>query len=190
MRLTEQNHAWFKSSLQKGHTVVDATLGNGFDALFLAQCIGEHGHIYGFDVQSQAIQQSQQRLALIPCHQTFYRHGHEHLATALPAHCQGNIQGIMFNLGWLPGSDKSIITQPQNTISALQQSFTWLAENGKLSVMLYPGHQGGDSEACAVMQWVEHHCTQNKGSFQWQKIEVAHKPNAPILLQIMKKSAA
>ena len=37
---------------------IDATLGNGFDALFLSKLINDNGKVFGFDVQEMAIESS------------------------------------------------------------------------------------------------------------------------------------
>ena len=186
MRLTEITQAWLSSSLKPGDTVIDATLGNGFDALFLAQKIGADGHLYGFDVQEAAIEQSRQILAQEPCHQNLFLQGHERMASLLPEEHHGSVQAIMFNLGWLPGSDKSIITQADTTISALTQSISLLATGGKLSVMVYPGHQGGDTEAARVIQWLKQRCSQTPHTLTFEKVEVPNRATAPILLKIKK----
>jgi hypothetical protein len=59
----------------------------------------------------------------------------------------------MFNLGYLPGSDKNCITKSETTLPALAQSLEILKPGGLLSIMLYPGHAGGDTEASAVIAW-------------------------------------
>ncbi|MDX8382666.1 MAG: class I SAM-dependent methyltransferase [Ghiorsea sp.] len=189
MRLTEINHLWLEHTLQHGDIAVDATLGNGFDALFLAQQLGSQGHLYGFDVQPQAITSTEQKLAETRCQHTFYLQGHQTMSTALPPSIKGHIKVIMFNLGWLPNSDKTIITQADTTISALEQSLAWLAVGGKLSIMLYPGHQGGDSEAAEVCNWLEHTCQTSANALTFDKVIVPHRPTAPILLKIQKQIA-
>ncbi|MDX8388789.1 MAG: class I SAM-dependent methyltransferase [Ghiorsea sp.] len=188
MRLTEITQNWLRESIKPGDIVIDATLGNGFDAQFLAEHIGSTGTIFGFDVQPEAITQSEKLLSSQPCNQTFYLKGHEHIATTLPLEHKGEIKAIMFNLGWLPGSDKSIITATSTTISALEQSISWLAANGKLSVMVYPGHEGGDTEAKAVISWLEQTCLASNNTMQVQKIVVPDRPKAPMLIQVTKHS--
>lgn len=41
--------------VSEGDTVVDATVGNGNDTIFLARLVGEKGKVYGFDIQQEAI---------------------------------------------------------------------------------------------------------------------------------------
>ena len=186
MRLTEVSQSWLKSSLVEGDVVIDATLGNGFDALFLAEHIGDSGHLYGFDVQAGAIDQSKQLLSSKHCEQTFFLRGHQHMEMMIPLSRKGKVKVIMFNLGWLPGSDKRIITHAATTIVALEQSIMFLAQGGKLSVMVYPGHDGGETEAMQVIQWLTQTCSQSKNSLSFEKIAVLHRPTAPILLQVEK----
>ena len=74
---------------------------------------------------------------------------------AVPSQYQGNIAAIVFNLGYLPGGDKSVITQSTNTIAALNHSLKLLKLTGLLSIVIYPGHPGGDLEAQAIGTWVQ-----------------------------------
>ena len=143
--------------LPAGALTLDATLGNGHDTLFLAQHVGPSGHVFGFDVQAAALETTRQRLAdagLLD-RATLFQQGHEHLAAALPAEHHGQLRAAMFNLGYLPGSDKSCITQPATTLRALDAVLPLLAPGGRLSVVLYAGHPGGAAEAAAVQQWAE-----------------------------------
>ena len=184
MRLTEVAQTWIAEVIQKGDAVVDATLGNGADALFLAQKIGEAGVLFGFDVQAQSIQTCQALLAHQPCQQHLLLAGHETMKANVPQHFHANIKAIMFNLGWLPNSDKSIITHADTTIIALEHSLELLAPNGRMTVMVYPGHQGGETEAEQVITWLTQTCQQPL--FDLNKIVLPNRPTAPILLQVTK----
>lgn len=185
MRLTEVAQTWLIQHINAGDSVVDATLGNGFDALFLGECVGQKGHVYGFDVQQSALQISSLKLAQANIPHTFYLRGHQELSSALPFSLKGNISAFMFNLGWLPGSDKCITTQALATIQALSQALSWLKSEGALSVMLYPGHDEGKIESEAVLQWLSDHGGNN---ITYDVIRVPEKPLAPILIQAIKVS--
>lgn len=186
-RLTDIAKDWLAKSIREGSHVIDATQGNGFDTLFLAQQVGASGHVFGFDVQPQALAATQTLLQHQPCQQSFFLAGHETMAKHIPNALHGHIQAIMFNLGWLPNSDKSVITRANTTILALEQSLQLLAPNGRLSIMLYPGHHGGDAEAAQVISWLgaKHLHPIN---FKLQQIDVPKRPKAPILLQIQKEN--
>lgn len=49
------------SHIQSDSIVIDATCGNGFDTLFLAQHVPK-GHVYGFDIQQQAIDNTAKKI--------------------------------------------------------------------------------------------------------------------------------
>jgi len=189
MRLTDLAHNWLKQNIQSGDIVVDATLGNGHDALFLANCIGSKGKIFGFDVQQQAIDESQLRLLDCGCEKAFFLLGHQHLNTTLPPELKGKVKAFTFNLGWLPGGDKNITTQVTTTIDALSQALTWLSTNGIISLVLYPGHTEGAQEKEEILSWLAHTQTTKNMSpaFVYQKIEVPDRPLAPVLVQLQKQ---
>lgn len=142
--------------LTLGDTAIDATLGNGFDTLFLAECVGDQGHVFGFDIQLSALEQTQHHLhAQQLLHRvTLFQQSHANISSCLPVKYQGKVAAIMFNLGYLPGGDKTIITQTQSTLSALSIACDWLSINGIITVLAYPGHIGGDQEMDAIVHFL------------------------------------
>jgi hypothetical protein len=77
------------------------------------------------------------------------------MAEKIPMPLHGKINAIMFNLGYLPGGDKQIITQTASTVAALTVANQLLSVNGMITILAYPGHLGGDVETEAVKQWTE-----------------------------------
>lgn len=135
-----------------GDTVVDATVGNGFDTVFLAQAVGDTGCVHGFDVQQTAIDSTQQRLKVAGINHVILHHrSHAELSGVVP----DSVKAAMFNLGYLPRSDHSIVTQADSTIAALRQVLERLANQGIISVLAYRGHEGGAEEALAVERWLQ-----------------------------------
>lgn len=155
--LTEQVHKQLADMLAPGDIVIDATAGNGHDTLFLAECVGETGQVFAIDIQPDAINSARTRLQRAGQVQQveWLCHGHEHIAQLIQAELHGRIAAIVFNLGFLPGSDKKIKTQTETSLAALQQSYAVLRQGGLLSVMVYSGHAGGEEEAEAVKTWFE-----------------------------------
>lgn len=47
--------------LNKGDAVADATVGNGNDTLKLSNAVGKSGRVYGFDIQSAAIESAKKQ---------------------------------------------------------------------------------------------------------------------------------
>ncbi|XPV76391.1 MAG: class I SAM-dependent methyltransferase [Desulfovibrio sp.] len=144
------------SSLEDGDIAIDGTVGNGFDTVFLAQAVGSTGFVYGFDVQEMAIASAAKRLQKNGLNNVTLCHcGHEQVVGKIPEKFHGKVKAAMFNLGFLPRSDKNIITQAQTTVPALQGAYDVLCPGGVLSVAVYTGHEGGVEEGDAVQQWME-----------------------------------
>jgi len=151
-RLTRLAHDAIRTRLVPGAFVVDATAGNGHDTLFLAEAVGPTGRVLAFDIQAAAIRATEARLEAHGCAaQVDLVEGcHSALAERLPA--GRPIRAAMFNLGYLPGSDKQAITRFASTRVALEACLGGLERQGIISVMAYRGHPGGDDEAQAVAE--------------------------------------
>ena len=144
-------HLFLATFVSDGNHAVDATCGNGHDTLLLARLVGASGHVWGFDIQPQAIAETGRRVAEAGLSErvTLLQTGHEELSD----HVTGPVQAILFNLGYLPGGDRSIITRPETTALALKQSLELLTAGGVLLVTIYPGHGGGADEQAVVEEW-------------------------------------
>ena len=150
-RLTETVHRILSERLKPGDVVIDATAGNGHDTLFLAQTVGPSGRVHAFDLQETAIEKTRQRLESAGCKNvSLYQADHATMTSEIPAEYQGQIAAVVFNLGYLPGSDKSSITQTESTCAAITQGLAFLKPGGVMTVLAYPGHPGGLEEAQAV----------------------------------------
>jgi len=146
-RPTEAAHTLIRKHVNQGDRVIDATIGNGNDTIFLADLVGPSGHVDGFDIQSEAIESTRQKLQEPPAeHVTLHHLGHEKMASMV----ESQVQAVMFNLGYLPGGDKQLTTQPETTIVALQTATKLLAPGGLITIVVYTGHPGGHEEADAV----------------------------------------
>ena len=147
-------HLLMGDRLRSGDGVIDATCGNGHDTLFLAQLVGPQGRVWAFDVQEAAVVETRRRLADAGVGTATVVHaGHETMAEHVPQECHGRVAGIMFNLGYLPGSDKTVITRTDTTLQALSTALELLAPSGLLTLAVYPGHEGGAQEQQAITQW-------------------------------------
>jgi hypothetical protein len=70
----------------------------------------------------------------------------------LPPEIFGQVVAVTFNLGYLPGGDKSVVTQTTTTRMALRLSMDLLRPGGLLVVVAYRGHPGGPEECDAVRE--------------------------------------
>lgn len=144
-----------RQALRNGDPAVDATLGNGRDAALLAELVGPRGRVFCFDIQELAIRRAAARLAQAGLSERveLFHAGHETLAERLPKACLGRVRAATFNLGFLPGSDRAVITRPETTLAALEALAPFMAEGGVISVAVYAGHPGGEAEQRAVEAW-------------------------------------
>ena len=130
--------------LMPGDIAVDATMGNGHDTQLLCELVGESGHVFAFDIQPQAVEQTKNRLhdAGLLSRAELFCCGHQHMAE----HIKQPVDAVVFNLGWLPGGNKAITTLWDTTETAVNQALTLLKPEGICSICVYPGHEAGDFE--------------------------------------------
>ncbi len=155
MNCVEEVRKLIAEVVRNGDQVIDATMGNGHDTLALAEAVGGDGFVWGFDVQREAVRQTAERLRtgnLLDCCRLI--HGcHSRIGADVSPQAAGCIRLVLFNLGYLPGSDKSITTRAATTLQALRGAFDLLAADGRLVVTAYTGHPGGYEEALAVRRF-------------------------------------
>ncbi|MGP4081986.1 class I SAM-dependent methyltransferase [Pseudalkalibacillus sp. R45] len=170
-----------------GGVAVDATVGNGHDTHFLAELVGENGLVYGFDIQEDAIEATRNRLRenkLDDRTRLFYE-SHAKVKDCVDDKDHGSIQGAIFNLGYLPGSDKSVITKPDSTLAAIEGLMEILMPGGLIVLVVYYGHEGGQDEKESLMAFL-HSLDQSKAHvLQYQFLN--QKNNPPFVVAIEKK---
>jgi len=156
MRLTDLAHDYLNAQLQLGDRALDATAGNGHDTAYMAELVGTTGHIIAIDIQQAAINATRARLEAAHCigQAELLIADHAQALHSLCANYAHTVSAITFNLGYLPGSDKSIQTTPESTLAALGAACELLQPNGLLLVTAYRGHDGGQSEAGSVAEWM------------------------------------
>ena len=155
-------------------TIIDATCGNGHDTLALAQLIwpgfssdpvsdavpvADGTVLYGFDIQPVAVENTCELLRekgygplLEDGHIRILCDSHENIASytgGAPA------QLIMFNLGYLPGGDKELTTEPGSTLNAVSSSIDDLAVGGLVCITMYSGHPAGAKEKAELLAFSE-----------------------------------
>ena len=184
MHFTVEAQKMAKEHLTDGAIAIDATVGNGFDTLFLAQKVGESGLVYGVDIQAAAIESAKHKLQqadLLDRTQLAVM-SHADLPELLLPKDHGQVSVAMFNLGYLPFGDKSIVTTAAATRQALDHTFTLLRLGGLLSVLAYPGHAGGSEESAMIAQWLDDH----HSYFEAKRFQDSQNTNSPILWSMSK----
>lgn len=180
---TEKVHSILQDHLQPGDVVVDATVGNGHDTLFLSQKVGRNGQVFGFDVQNQAIESTQQRLTKTGAPQNYrlIHTCHSEMEQRIGQALHRNIKLIMFNLGYLPGSDKQVKTQSATTLKALELACAMICPTGMISIIAYPGHKEGNQEFTEIKHWTSY---QLPAHMVLEIIPSSDQSNAPVLFLI------
>lgn len=177
-RPIELSHDFLSQVLDKNSIAIDATMGNGNDTVFLSHLAKK---VYAFDVQEQALIKTREKLEqlniknvqlILDGHQTINKYVTEPIRAAI------------FNLGYLPLADKSVITQPATTLTAIKKILERLEIGGRLAIMVYYGHEGGDKEKDAVLNFVKELDQQHFTVMLYQPLNQINTP--PFLVMIEK----
>lgn len=176
-RPLEMAHDFLAQVITQEDIVVDATMGNGYDTLFLARFAKQ---VYAFDIQEQALEKTSQRLQEAGLSNAeLILQGHETVDQFVR-----EVKAAIFNLGYLPSADKSIITQPQTTLEALDKLCHMLVKGGRIAIMIYYGHEGGDIEKDAVIDFVSQLPQQEYTATIYRTLNQINNP--PFLVMIEK----
>jgi len=170
------------SHLKEGDTAVDFTMGNGHDTEFLSKTVGAKGHVYAFDIQEIAVNSTKENLkkAACPENYTLINDSHHKVKNYVSA----QIKAGMFNLGRLPGSDKSITTMRITTMPAVEAAISLLGEDSVLTVAIYPGHEEGDLEGKMLREYFS---TLDRKKICVTEIKIINSPTSPYFFVIESK---
>jgi len=173
---------FIESMLKPGGFAVDATAGNGHDSLFLSDIVGKKGKVLGFDIQESAIGNSLSLLEsnakcnnyrfVCDCH------------TRLSEYIDEPVDIFVYNLGYLPGGDKSKTTTAENTILSIKTAMSLLKTKGALLIVCYPGHESGYQEEEAIRLFSE-----ELGQREWSVLRSVfmNQVNCPPVLYFIQK---
>lgn len=169
-----------------GSILVDATCGNGNDSLFLASFHPKK--LYCFDIQNSAILSTKENF-LNSGYKTqledktieLINDTHENITNYI----SDEINLIMFNLGYLPGSNKSLSTTVKSTLPTLQSVLKLLSKNGLICITMYSGHAEGLEEKKAVLNFAK---SLDKSIYHTAYVSFTNQPaNPPEILFITRK---
>ncbi len=149
---------YWEKHLKADDFAIDATCGNGHDTLCLSALLPD-GLVYGIDIQESALEKTRGRLRNAK-NVRLFRQSH---ADPIPIPKPPRL--IVYNLGYLPGGDKSLTTMTATTLQSLQQSLSILAADGALSITCYPGHDEGMREEREILAFVK---DLNHSYHQWE----------------------
>ncbi len=180
-RITELAHHLVGLVIGEGDRAIDATAGNGHDTVFLAEQVGASGHVYSFDIQPEALENTFNRLKQknLEKRVTLFRESHEHLQLHVP----DRVAVIMYNLGYLPGRDRQITTMYDTTIASLRQALKMLLPGGLISIVFYPGHREGAEEKNRIIPFCRHLDSGQHVVLYNRLLNRGHSPPELVLIQ-------
>jgi len=177
-------HHFLRVKVCPGDRVVDATCGNGNDTLLLARLVGPRGKVYAFDLQAEAIGATRELLAGedLAGRVELVWAGHEQLGKRI----REPLRAAVFNLGYLPGGDKELVTRPGTTVAALDAALHLLLPGGLLLVVVYTDHAGASDEEAAVLAWGAG--LEPRSCNVWSSRQLNRSAAAPYLVLVEKRS--
>lgn len=166
---------FMKEHIQPGDICIDATMGNGNDTLLLSQLCGKDGHVYAFDIQTQALEKTKKRLTEAQAFENYdlILDSHTNMAQYAKA---DSVSCIVFNFGYLPGGDHNKATKSSTSIPALETALTLLKKKGQLSLCIYSGGDSGFEERDAILDWLK---GLDAKKYLVIKTEYYNRPNHP-----------
>ncbi len=168
--------------IKPGGAAVDFTMGNGHDTLWLSRAMGADSRVYAFDVQQAALDNTGKLLKtenapenyklILDSHHNVKKYVREPICVGL------------FNLGWLPGSDRSVTTMRDTTLMAVKSAIELMDDDAGILIAVYPGHEEGRLEGEELELFLG---TLSNKQFCVTKMRIINSPKAPYFLLLEKK---
>lgn len=182
INLLEVEKNFLLPHIRKGGTAVDFTMGNGHDTLWLSREVGREGSVFAFDIQPQALEHTRSLLRLenAPENYTLILDSHSNVKEYVKAPvCAG-----IFNLGFLPGGDKSVTTKRQTTLAAIRAGGELLGADGALLIAVYPGHEEGRLEGELIEKEL---ASYDRRELCASKFRIVNSPASPFFFLLERK---
>lgn len=168
-------HRFLRERIAPGAFCIDATAGKGRDTAFLCSLVGEEGRVLAFDIQQQAVDSARKLLE---------EKGYSRIAqVVLENHsemdryaAEGTVDGIVFNLGYLPGGDHRVYTRAETSIPAIEKGLRLLKPGGVMSICIYYGGDSGYEEKDALMEYLR---TVDDREYTVLMTQFYNRPNDP-----------
>lgn len=133
--------------------------------------------VYSFDIQEDAINNTKKLLNKNNIKNvTLINDSHEYLDKYLDKYKE-KVSLIMFNLGYLPGGNKSIMTNYKTTLKAIEKGINLLNKKGIILVTCYP-HEEGKKESKEIINYLK------SNDIKYYIYKNTNNINAPFLIEI------
>ena len=182
VELLDLQKKFILAHLGEGDTAVDFTMGNGYDTVFLSKTVGPTGRVIAFDIQEKALVSTEQNLRKNGCPDNWRLICASHACAN--EFVPGKIKAGMFNLGYLPGSDKSVTTMRSTTLPAIEAAIEIMDRDAIILVAVYPGHAEGEAEGKML---AEYFATLDRRKICVTQIKIVNSPTSPFFFVLETK---
>lgn len=168
---------YFNSTKKDFINCLDATCGMGNDTIFISKLVGNKGHVDAYDIQTQAINATSQKINQESLtNVTLFHDSHENIDPT-------QYDLAIFNLGYLPNYDKTITTKTSSTMTAITKLVDEIKNNPDLLIIvcIYPGHEEGKRESNAIEEYVLNLCSKE---YLVTKFLNYNRPTSPYIITI------
>ncbi|MDD7305333.1 MAG: class I SAM-dependent methyltransferase [Peptoniphilaceae bacterium] len=160
--------------------VLDMTCGKGYDSKFILENLSPK-KLYAFDIQELSKEFTEKTLGSFKENFVFILDNHKNL----DLYVKEEIDLAIFNLGYLPSSDKTITTNYKDVIEALEKILKKLTKNSMIIITFYPGHPSGKEEYIYVGKYLKNLSQQQYSIIKYDFINQKNDP--PLVVKIIKK---
>jgi methylase of polypeptide subunit release factors len=174
----------FELSIKENGIYADFTMGNGNDTLYIKKMCPS-GKIYAFDIQKEALEITKKLLEYENCldeNVHLICDSHARFKKYIPEFAE--LDGAIFNLGYLPGGDKSVTTKAYSTLFCLKEALGILKEGAVIVISVYPGHGEGAKEGEEILNYA---ANLDKRQFDCLYHRLINIPEAPFIIAFQKK---
>ena len=165
------------SGIKENDVLADFTMGNGYDTEYLCTKVPK-GKVYAFDIQLQAVENTKKRLAEAGFDNAVIIHDSH---AKVLKYIKEPIKAGMFNLGYLPGGDKSIHTMRESTMPAINGAVSLLQKGGILVINVYPGHEEGSLEGQMLLEEL---AKLSRFEYCVTHLRIINSPDAPFIIAV------
>lgn len=158
-QITHWYHEIIRSQAEREGFYIDATMGRGNDTKLLCELAKDQGRILAFDIQKEALEETEKMLKGYEIGRKMYEDGriqlildgHEHMEMYAKSE---TADVICFNFGYLPGGDHRIATKVETSVEAIKKGLKILKRGGMMSLCIYSGGDTGFEEKVAILEYL------------------------------------
>lgn len=158
-QITHWYHEIIRSQAEREGFYIDATMGKGNDTKLLCELAKDQGRILAFDIQKEALEETEKMLKGYEIGRKMYEDGriqlildgHEHMGMYAESE---TADVICFNFGYLPGGDHRIATKVETSVEAIKKGLKILKRGGMMSLCIYSGRDTGFEEKDAILEYL------------------------------------